>query len=245
MTTPRQETGGPDRTPRSEIESVRRGNRKYEPVLLVDLSTSMDWGIEDENDKTQEWPSPQSRRAVVIAALPLLVKALADMDTEAEHEQAGGSDEMGGLLTFGFANQPVEIGDLNLSNLDRRLNSIRWGGGTNVVPAMKLALKEYNDEFEDDEDDSRVHLILIVTDGAASDWRELEPYLMDANANRVFVIAIVGHGGPAASTYAEYKQVAEKNQAADKHGKAHVHVVSFDGVSDPTEIGEDLVTLAT
>jgi len=243
--TERTETGGPDRTPRSEITSVRKRNRSYEPVLLLDLSTSMDWGAEDENDDAQLYPSPMSRRAIVIAALPLLVKALAAEDSEAEKEQAGGSDELGGLLTFGFASSPVEIGDLNESNLERRLGSIGWGGGTEVVPALKLAFKDYNDEFEDDEDDSRVHEILIVTDGQASDWQALEPYLLAADANRVYVVAIVGHGAKALATYNEYTKVAQENKAKDKFGKGHVHVVLFDGVTDPNEIGEDLVALAS
>jgi hypothetical protein len=243
--TERTETGGPDRTPRTEITSVRKHNRKYEPVLLLDLSTSMDWGAEDETDDAQLWPAAKSRRAIVIEALPLLVKALAAEDSEAEKEQAGGSDELGGLLAFGFASSPVEIGDLNESNLARRLNQITWGGGTVVVPALKLALKDYNDEFEDDEDDTRVHEILILTDGEATDWQELEPYLLQADANRVYVIAIVGHGAKALATYNEYKAVADKNQSNDKFGKAHVRVVLFDGVTDPQEIGEDLVTLAS
>ena len=243
----RAETGGPDRTPRTEITSVRKHNRKYEPVLLLDLSTSMDWSAENENDAAGEFgqPGDKSRRKIAIEALPLLVKALASEDSEAAKEQAGGSDELGGLLTFGFASAPTEIGDLNESNLSRRLAEITWGGGTYVVPALKLAIKDYNDEFEDDEDDTRVHEILILTDGQASDWQDLEPYLLQANANRVYVIAIVGHGAPALATYKEYTQVAQKNQSEDKFGKAHVHVVLFDGVTDPQEIGEDLVTLAS
>ena len=245
--TERTETGGPNRTPREEITSVRKRNRKYEPVLLLDLSTSMDWSAEDEQDTSGEWGTPgdTSRRKIVIEALPLLVKALASEDSEAATEQAGGSDELGGLLTFGFATEPVEIGDLNESNLARRLNAIQCGGGTFVVPALKLALKDYNDEFEDDGDDTRVHEILILTDGEAKDWQELEPYLAAANANRVYVVAIVGHGTAALNTYKEYKTVADKNQSQDKFGKAHVHVVLFDGVTDPQEIGEDLVTLAS
>jgi len=109
---------------------------------------------------------------------------------------------------------------------------------------MRLALKKYDEEFEDDEDDSRVHLVLILTDGEASDWHDLEPYLLAANANRVFVVAIVGHGDQALDTYNAYKKAAEQNQAADEFGKAHVHVVLFDGVTSPTEIAEDLITLA-
>jgi hypothetical protein len=33
-------------------------------------------------------------------------------------------------MTHGFANRHVEIGDLNSSNLERRLNQIKWGGKT-------------------------------------------------------------------------------------------------------------------
>lgn len=246
MISPRAETGGPNRTPRTEILSVRKSSRKYEPVLLLDLSTSMDWSARDEDDQNAEWgrPGDTSRRRIVIEALPMVVRALAGQDSEAATEQAGGSDEMGGLLCFGFASDPVEIGDLNESNLAHRLNTIQWGGGTRVVPALKLALKEYADEFEDDEDDTRVHEILILTDGQASDWRELEPYLLAADANRVYVVAIIGHGDKALETANEYQHVAEENKRKDKHGKGHVHVVLFDGVTDPAEIGEDLITLA-
>src|SRR5215472_16780690 len=45
----RQETGGLSRTPRSAIGPAVSANRKKEPVLLLDLSTSMDWGAADEN----------------------------------------------------------------------------------------------------------------------------------------------------------------------------------------------------
>lgn len=124
----RQETGGPNRTPRSEIGPAVSANRKKEPVLLLDLSTSMDWGAADE--KGPDWPAPDSRRAIVIGALHGLVRALESEDSEAAAEQAGGSDERGGLMAHGFANEHVEIGDLNTSNLERRLNSIQWGGRT-------------------------------------------------------------------------------------------------------------------
>jgi hypothetical protein len=42
----------------------------------------------------------------------------------------------------------------------------------------------------------------------------------------------------------EYKKVADQNQAADEFGKRHVTVVSFDGVTNPAEIAEDLILLA-
>jgi hypothetical protein len=138
----RQETGGPNRTPRSEIGPAVSANRKKEPVLLLDLSTSMDWSASD--DAGPDWPDQGSRRAVVIGALSGLVRALEDEDTEAAAEQASGSDELGGLMTHGFANGHVEIGDLNSSNLERRLNSIQWGGRTYILPAWKAALADYD-----------------------------------------------------------------------------------------------------
>src|SRR5690348_13877863 len=92
----RQETGGPNRTPRSEIGPAVSANRKKEPVLLLDLSTSMDWGAADENGP--DYPDPGSRRAIVIGALHGLVRALEAEDSEAAAEQAGGSDERGGLM---------------------------------------------------------------------------------------------------------------------------------------------------
>ena len=237
-------TGGPNRTPRDQIRPVVSANRKKEPVLLLDLSTSMNWGAADEYGP--EWPDASSRRAIVIEALHGLVRVLEREDTEAAAEQAGGSDERGGLMTHGFANRHVEIGDLNSSNLQRRLNEIRWGGKTYIMPAWKAALADYDEEFGDrDPDEQPVLLTLVVTDGEADDWREFEPILEKATAKRVFVVAIVGHGRKHDATLAAYQVAAGKNLAQDRFGKAHVEVVSFDAVTDPEEIALDLVTLVS
>jgi len=164
----RQETGGPNRTPRSEIGPAVSANRTKEPVLLLDLSTSMDWGAADEN--SGDYPDPGSRRAIVIGALHGLVRALEAEDSEAAAEQAGGSDERGGLMAHGFANEHVEIGDLNTSNLERRLNSIQWGGRTFIMPAWRAALADYDEEFGDrDPDEQPVMEVLVLT------WRRPPP----------------------------------------------------------------------
>src|SRR5580700_6261920 len=240
----RQETGGPNRTPRSEIGPAVSANRKKEPVLLLDLSTSMDWGAANENGP--DYPDAGSRRAIVIGALAGLVRALEDEDTEAAAEQAGGSDELGGLLTHGFANGHVEIGDLNSSNLERRLNEIQWGGRTYIMPAWKAALADYDEEFGDkDPDEQPTMLTLVLTDGEADDWMEFEPVLEKASAKRVFVVAIVGQGDKHNATLTAYQQAARKNAARDKFGKVHVEVVSFDAVTDPDEIALDLITLVS
>jgi hypothetical protein len=237
-------TGGPNRTPRDQIRAVVSANRKKEPVLLLDLSTSMDWGAADEYGP--EWPDPGSRRAIVIEALHGLVRVLEREDSEAAAEQAGGSDERGGLMAHGFGNRHVEIGDLNSSNLQRRLNEIKWGGKTYIMPAWKAALADYDEEFGDrDPDEQPVMLTLVVTDGEADDWMEFGPVLEKATSKRVFVVAIVGHGHKHDATLAAYQEAARKNLAQDRFGKAHVEVVSFDAVTDPEEIALDLVTLVT
>lgn len=240
--TDRTETGGPNRTPRSEIGPAVSANRKKEPVLLLDLSTSMDWSAAEDNGP--DYPDQGSRRAIVIGALSGLVRALETQDTEAAAEQAGGSDELGGLMTHGFANEHVEIGDLNSANLERRLSQIQWGGRTYIMPAWRAALADYDEEFGDrDPDEQPVMEVLVVTDGEADDWMEFEPVLESATAKRVFVVAIVGHGKMHDATVRAYQEGAKKNQAQDKFGKAHVRIVSFDSVVDPNEISTDLITL--
>ena len=240
----RPETGGPNRTPRSEIRAAVSANRKKEPVLLLDLSGSMNWGAADEFGP--EWPDVGSRRAIVIEALHGLVRVLEQEDSEAAAEQASGSDVLGGLMTHGFANNHVEIGDLNSSNLERRLNEITWRGKTFIMPAWKAALADYDEEFGDrDPDEQPTMLTLVITDGEADDWRDFEPVLEKANAKRAFVVAIVGHGRKHDATLAAYQQAARKNAAQDKFGKVHVQVVSFDAVTNPEEIALDLITLVS
>jgi hypothetical protein len=246
-TTPeRSETGGPNRTPRSEITPAVSANRKKEPVLLLDLSGSMDWEAAPGAPEWDNRTKTGGRRGIVIEALRGLVVALEDQDSEAAAEQAGGSDELGGLLTHGFASSHVEIGDLNSSNLERRLNGIQWGGGTAIMPAWQAALADYDEEFGDKEPaDQPTMLTLVLTDGEADDWAEFAPVLEKADSKHAFVVAVVGHGKKHDDTVRAYQQAAERNQGQDKFGKAHVKVVSFDAVTDPREIAEDLITLVS
>ena len=149
-------------------------------------------------------------------------------------------------MTHGFGNRHVAIGDLNSSNMERRLNEIKWGGKTYIMPAWRVALADYDEEFGDrDPDEQPVMLTLVITDGEADDWMEFEPVLEKATAKRVFVVAIVGHGRKHDATLTAYRAAARKNLAQDKFGKAHVEVISFDAVTDPGEIALDLVTLVS
>lgn len=244
--TDRTETAGPNRTPRSEIEPAVSANRKKEPVLLMDLSTSMDWEAAPGSGEWSATTKSGGRRGIVIDALRTLVRALEDQDSEAATEQAGGSDELGGLMTHGFASNHIEIGDLNSSNLERRLNEISWGGRTLIMPAWKAAKADYDEEFGDrDPDEQPTMLTLVITDGEADDWDQFSPVLEKADAKHVFAVAIVGHGDMHDQTVRAYQQAATRNQTQDKHGKRHVQVVSFDAVTDPNEIATDLITLVS
>lgn len=242
MSEARTETGGPSRTPRSEITAAVSANRAKEPVLLLDLSTSMNWNAADESGP--DWPDATSRRAIVINALHGLVRVLEKEDSEAATEQATGSDERGGLMAHGFSNDHVEIDDLNMSNLERRLNEIPWGGRTFIMPAWKAALSNYDEEFGDrDPSEQPTMLCLVITDGEADDWDQFSSILEKATAKRVFVVAIIGHGPKHDATFHAYQQAATKNATLDKFGKSHVSVISFDSVTDPQEIALDLITL--
>jgi hypothetical protein len=244
----RTETGGPNRTPRSEITPLRKPGRLYEPAIAIDLSPSMYWSADNEGNNAEEYPHPKSRRALLEVFLPLFVTALAKEDSEAAAEQAEGDDDMGGVMAVGFDAGVIEIGDLNESNHERKMAKA-WQdashGGTVVGPALKALIDDYDGEFEDDDPTvTRVHEITLVTDGEPSDPEAVLPYLKAADAKRVYAIAIIGHGPKAKATYDLYKKAADDNQAADKFGKRHVNVVLFDGVTDPMEIAQDLILLA-
>lgn len=238
------ETAGPARTPRSEItqviSSARREEVGVEPVLLLDMSRSMDWEAAPGTPAWDDSTKSGGRRGIVINALPEFIRSLENLDSEAAREQATGSDEKGGLLTFGFSSEAIEIGDMNSSNIARRLNEIPWGGGTRIIPAWELALNEYDEEFGDKpKRDRPVHAVLIITDGEADDWDQFLPVLESADAHRVFVVAVVGYDEDNSKRHSRtvdaYSKVAAHN--------SHVKVVSFDSVTDPAEIATDLITM--
>jgi hypothetical protein len=207
---------------------VAKGVEK-EPIALVDISGSMTWGVAEG--------SGTSRREVVGEAMGLLVKSLEDEDSQAAAEQAGGSDEKGGLLVHLFSDHAEELGDLNSSNWRQKWDSIRWGGGTRIMAAWEAAQNDYLEEFgEKPALDRPVLLTLVITDGEASDWDEFSQVLEQATSQRKFCVAIVGHGEDHDRTLAAYKAVEAKN------GK-NVRVVTFGGETDPASIANDLILL--
>lgn len=227
MTEPRTETG--TTAPRAEQPLVPAWREK-EVVCLLDTSGSMDWEAAPPDG------SSPSRKDLVAEALPLFVSALEGQDSAAEAEQASGSDEMGGLLIHGFAGVHTELGDFNSSNFQRRWQAIRWGGGTQIMPAWKAALEDFNEEFGD-KAEPPVLLTLVITDGEASDAGEFGKILSDKHQGRYFAVAVVGHGADHDRTLVSYQGAVQANPQ-------HVTVMSFDSVTDPRALAQDLITMA-
>jgi len=202
--------------------------RNKEVICLLDTSGSMEWEAADGSAIT--------RHQIVAEALPLFVKALEDQDSAAAAEQAGGSDEKGGLLIHGFSNIHTELEDFNSSNFQRRFNAIQWGGGTTIMPAWKAALKDFTDEFGD-ETEPPVLLTLVITDGEATDAAAFEQVLETSGGDRYFAVAILGHGSEHDATLKSY-------QGAESKNPKHVKVISFDSVTNPQDVANDLIVLA-
>lgn len=215
--------------PRVEKPLVPQGQNK-EVICLLDTSTSMEWEAAPGSDIT--------RWQVVSEALPVFVRALEDQDTEAAGEQAGGSDELGGLLIHGFSNLHTELGDFNTSNMTRKMQQIKIGGGTTIMPAWEAAQNDFLEEFGDrDVLDRPALLTLVITDGEATDAAQFEQVLRKAGPGRYFAIAIVGHGQEHDNTLRSYQAAAQANPK-------HVTILSFDSVTNPQVLADDLILMA-
>lgn len=200
-----------------------------EPIALIDTSGSMDWPVDNG--------STIKRRDIVGEAMGLLVKYLEDLDDQAAAEQAAGDDDKGGLLTYGFASGVTEFGDLNSSNWRERWGQVRWGGGTQIMPAWEKAQEEYLEEFEDVATiDRPVLLTLVITDGEATDAAQFAQVLEGAKAGRSFCVAIIGYGPDHDATLRSYKAVEARNPK-------RVRVVTFGGETDPAVIADALISL--
>lgn len=200
-----------------------------EVVALIDTSGSMWWPVAEGSATT--------RAEVVGESMGMLVLHLEDEDSQAAAEQADGSDDMGGLLTYGFASEVTEFGDLNSSNWRTRWGKVQWGGNTRIMPAWVKCQEEYLEEFEDVATIDRPALMaLIITDGEAEDAAEFGKVLETAGAGRYFCVAIVGFGAAHDATLRAYK-------AAEQANPKHVRVVTFGSETDPTVIADGLKML--
>lgn len=229
------DTGGPQRTRREEIVPVFTGSDEVEPDMMVDCSESESWEIA-EGSRTSRW-------GVQLEAVRQFVAGAEALDSQAVAEQAGGSDEKGGIYTAFFNNQLITIGqgdddgDLNTANFDRKVKGISPGGGTKIMPASDYLDGHYLDEFGDRPVAGRPKRARVVwTDGELRDAAQFGRRLAEDHADKWpaehWFIAILGHGDEHDATLTQYQAIAATHPA--------VHVYSFQEVTNPAEIAEDV-----
>jgi hypothetical protein len=248
-------TGGEKRTPREEIVPHYSETDEVEPDIAFDCSGSESWEIADG--------SSISRWAVQMEAIRQLVAAAEELDSQAAAEQAGGDDDKGGLYAAGFNHELIKIGagpkydqkfvaeraqddegDLNSSNFDAKIKALitRHGeelpsGGTVIMPTVSYLDAHYMGEFgERDLADRPKRARVVFTDGELKDAREFGQRLAENHSDKWpeedWFIAILGHGDEHDTTLAQYQQIAERHR--------NVHVYSFEEVTNPAEIAEDM-----
>lgn len=242
-------TGGPSRTPRDRIEPVFSENDEVEPDAAIDASSSEGW-----DGSSSPEPGSGPTWDIQMEAFRQFVGAAESLDSQAEGEQAEGSDEKGGIYSAFFNQSLVRIGqgdddgDLNLSNFKRKVEAIRVTdqdgntvplpyGGTNIMATISYLDEHYLDEFGDKPVTQRPKRARTVwTDGAMSDWRQFGKRLAEDHSDKWpeehWFVAIFGYGKPHDETLALYNQVAAKH--------SNVHVYSFDAVTNAAEVAEDM-----
>lgn len=219
----------PDEPSIQDLSPVVPKGVEKEPVALIDTSGSMSWPAAEG--------SSIERRDIVGEAMGMLVAELGKEDSQAEAEAASGEDA-GGLMTVTFATEAKVLGDLNEANWQQKWKGIQWGGGTNIMPAWNLAVDDYMDEFGDTpKQDRPALLVLVITDGEASDMAAFEAECAKAQGGTYICVAIVGYGADHDATLAAYQQLAATNK--------HVRVVTFGSETDPSTIAQGLISLVS
>lgn len=245
-------TGGESRTPRDQIEPVFHENALVEPDMAADCSSSEGWPL--ASGAPPVWGTQ-------LEAMRQFVVAAESLDSQAEAEQAGGSSDKGGIYTAFFGSGVVKVGtgddggDLNSANFTEKINAIRvkddhgaivplpWGG-TVIMPAIRYLDDHYLGEFEKDEETGQIVPVAarprrarsVWTDGAMTDYEEFGARLAEDHSDEwpqeEWFIAILGEGDAHDETLRRYQEIARKH--------SNVHVYSFDGVTNPAEIAEDM-----
>jgi hypothetical protein len=200
-----------------------------EPMLLLDTTGSMSFPAAEG--------SSTERRQVVHEAIGRIVEVLEAKDSQEAAERAGGDTDKGGVMTVTFADGNANLlDDLSTDNLVTKWNSIRWGGGTVIMPGWNMLVDTYMEEFGDQPKTERpAMLALVITDGEADDTNEFASTLAQAKGGTYVAVAIVGYGAEHDRALAAYQQIAAANE--------HVRVLTFAGETDPNVIADGLVSL--
>lgn len=212
----------------NDLNPVAPEGQEIEPVAVVDTTGSMSWPNSPDD--------PAERRQILGEAMGAIVTTLGAKDSQAAAEQAAGEDK-GGLLTFTFAGGGAEeLGDLNADNWQQKWASIKWGGGTAVMPGYNAALEAYMEEFGSRSPLDRPQLAMVIfTDGEANDTDEFAQALGQVKGKGYVILGIMGHGEEHDRALQVYQAVAQNNN--------HVRVVTFGSTTDPTVISDGVLSL--
>ena len=246
------ETGGPARTPRTEIVPLFTGKREVEPEGYWDMSGSTAW------EAAPPEGSRPSRHMVMSDAIRGFIVPFEQLDSQAAEEQAGGSDEMGGVYFYPFSHLFLPIGsgdddgDLNSSNFERKMDAFKRTyfdgngqpqGGTEIMTAIQAGDKHFMDEFAEEPRAQRpIRARTVWTDGELRDAAAFGRYMEDSQVNQgigvrkdwdeVWAVAIFGYGADHDATLAQYRELAKRH--------SNIHVYSFDAVKNGAEVAEDM-----
>jgi hypothetical protein len=195
-----------------------------EPMLLLDVTGSMNYGTSEKD--------PTPRRETIKEAIGIIVATLAKEDAQAGHEEEGG-----GLRTVVFAGgQASDIGDLNPGNLEEKWRTIRWAGGTRIIPGWNKLIETYTDEFGQTAPAERPLLMaLVITDGEADDSDAFGKAIQKASGGVYVALAILGYGPEHDAALRSYQQIEAQN--------AHVRVLPFGSETDPQVIARALLRM--
>lgn len=244
-------TGTDERTRREEIVPLNTGTREVEPEMYIDCSESEGW----------PWSSQPNLNTwgIQLEAVRGFIVPFEVLDSQAAEEQAGGSDDKGGVYAYPFSNAFLPIGkgdddgDLNSSNFNEKMGAFmakyfRDGlprGGTEAMTAIRAGDDHFMGEFRSEPRDERpVRARVMWTDGMLNDEAKFRQYLAKATAtaegygdhgdwDEVWAVAILGEpGGGGKAAYQQYVELSKDHP--------WVHAYYFENVVNPAEIAEDM-----
>jgi hypothetical protein len=260
-------TGGPNRTERTEINTLNTGPREVEPEIdFLDFSESESWPWESDPGVCT-WD-------VQLEAVRQFIVPFEGLDSQAAAEQSGGDDEKGGVYVFPGSNIHLPIGegdddgDLNSSNFAEKMGAFlkKYGkdgkpiGGTVIMASIKasdahfLGSASKPGEFWDRPFAKRpIRARVVFTDGILQDAGAFRSYLSQATLDdgygkhsdggtplwdEIWAIAILGEGQT--SDGANPGKAAYEQYKAIAKDHPWVHAYYFEKVVNPAEIAEDM-----
>jgi len=202
-----------------------------EPMLLLDTTGSMRGGASAS--------SSVKKYQVVGNALYDLIEVLGSKDSAGENEAGGG-----GVYTVTFAGgRADDFGDVNVPNQERGIkgniqhfwDTRNWDGSTQIMPGYNAIQTHYTSEFLGKEVTPPKLLLVVITDGEATDEAMFERALAKNVENEFVVIAPIGHGSDYDAVVQQYTRLAEKY--------SNIGVVEMGGMSDGKAVAKRILDM--